>query len=135
MAKKLAPPLGELEVAVLERLWNAGDLTAKEAYNMLGKPRGISLNTVQSALDRLHRKKLLNRKKEVRAYRYFPSVAREDLLANLISDLIGRLGGKQPMASLAAFISAAEHLDASALNKLERLIAERKQQQECGRDD
>lgn len=129
MSKKSAPPLGELEIAVLERLWSTGDLTAKEAHEMLGKRRGISLNTVQSALDRLHRKQLLHRKKEVRAYRYFPCVEREALLANLIGDLVGRLGGKQPMASLAAFISAAENLDAAALNELERLIAERKQQQ------
>jgi predicted transcriptional regulator len=100
--KKTAPPLGELEIAVLEHVWRVGDLTAKEAHEALGRSRGISLNTVQSTLDRLHRKQILTRKKEARAYRYAPRVAREALLAELIGDLVGRLGGGEPASSLAA---------------------------------
>lgn len=135
MIRKGALPLGELEIAVLERVWHVGNLTAKEAHEALGDARGISLNTVQSTLDRLNRKQILTRKKEARAFRYFPRMAREMLLAHLIGDLLDRLGGEQPMASMAAFISAAENLDASALKELERLIAERRQQQETGQHD
>lgn len=135
MNRKTAPLLGELEVAVLERLWSVGHLTAKEAHDALGEPRGISLNTVQSTLDRLNRKQILTRKKEARAFRYFPRQTREALIAHMIGDLVDRLGGKQPITSLAAFISAAENLDASVLKELERLIAERRQQHETGQHD
>jgi predicted transcriptional regulator len=133
MASKIkAPRLGELEIEVLESLWRRDSLTAAEGHAILGKRRGISLNTVQSTLERLYRKDILSRAKEQRAYRYSPKVLREDLLASLFADLAERLGGHGPAATLAAFIDAAERLDASALSELERMIEQRKTQQQGG---
>jgi predicted transcriptional regulator len=130
-----APRLGELEIQVLESLWRRGSLTAAEAHAVLGKRRGISSNTVQSTLERLYRKDILARTKEQRAYRYSPKVLRENLLASMFADLAERLGGHGPAATLAAFINAAERLDASALAELERMIEKRKAQQRGEKDD
>src|SRR5688572_1455575 len=128
-----APRLGELEIQVLECVWRKDSLTAGEAHAILGKRRGISSNTVQSTLERLYRKGILGREKEQRAYRYSPKVPRENLLADLFADLAARLGGHGPAATLAAFIDAAERLDASALAELERMIEQRRSQQKGGR--
>jgi predicted transcriptional regulator len=127
-----APRFGELEIQVLQSLWQRGSLTAAEAHVVLGKRRGISPNTVQSTLERLYRKDILARTKEQRAYRYSPRVPRENLLADLFADLAARLGGHGPAATLAAFIDTAERLDASALAELERMIEQRKSQQKGG---
>lgn len=51
------PLLGELETAVLEHLWEHGVTEAKDLHRQLGSPRGITLSTIQSALERLHRKR------------------------------------------------------------------------------
>jgi predicted transcriptional regulator len=136
MAPKIkAPRLGELEIQVLECLWQKDSLTAAEAHAILGKRRGISSNTVQSTLERLYRKGILAREKEQRAYRYTPQIQRETLLAELIADLVARLGGQQPATTLAAFINAAERLDASALVELERMLDERKSKQRSEQND
>ena len=55
------PPLGALEEAVLEHLWRAGEADVIQAHRAVGTPRGIGVNTVGSALERLHRKGLASR--------------------------------------------------------------------------
>lgn len=121
------PPLGELEIAVLEHVWESGETSVKDAHGALGKPRGISLNTVQSTLERLHRKQLLTRRKASHAFRYQAGVQRSQLVAGLIQDVLGRFGGDEA-ASLAAFVEVAERFDEPTLTALESLLRERRQQ-------
>ena len=60
------PNLGEREMAIMEVLWHAGPQSAQSIQQTLDDP--ISLSTVQSTLERLHRKQLLERQKNGRAY-------------------------------------------------------------------
>lgn len=115
------PPLGNLEVEVLELLWASEPLSAKEAHARVGSARGISLHTVQSALDRLYKKELLAREKVGHAYRYRPLIERESLLAGLISDVFGRFQS-DAAASAAAMLNAAEEMDPETLDWLEKQI-------------
>lgn len=123
---KPTPPLGDLEVAVLEIIWDATECSAKEVHEHIGQKRGISLNTVQSTLERLHRKELLARSKRGHAYRYSAQVGRERLIASYIRETLGRFGG-DAVASLAAFVDAAEDIDESSLERLEELLRKRRQ--------
>ena len=59
------PRLGELETAVLEHVWGRGPCDVKAVHRSLGVRRGITLNTVQSAMERLFKKGLLARDKVV----------------------------------------------------------------------
>lgn len=115
------PVLGDLEVAVMERLWTEPEWTAKDLHGQMGNDRGISLNTVQSTLERLHRKQLVKRCKSGHAYRYSPRVRREELVAAYMQDLLGRFGG-DPAASIAAFVDSADDLDAATLERLEAAL-------------
>lgn len=124
--KLTIPPLGTLEVAVLEHLWQVPEASAKEAHAAIGTARGISVNTVQSTLERLYRKKLLKRIKAGHAFRYSPQVAREQLVADLINDVLGRFGGNTA-SSLAAFVEAADRLDEDALQALETELKKRRE--------
>lgn len=119
------PPLGELEIAVMEALWQTPDQSAKDVHATLGTVRGISLNTIQSTLDRLYRKQLLERTKTGHAFRYQPRVARHQLIAGLINDLLGRFSNDS-RSSLAAFIDAADQLDDGALDELEQALKARR---------
>lgn len=116
--------LGELEVAVLEDLWVSGADHAKAVHGRLAPQRGISLNTVQSTLERLHRKGLLNRHKESHAYIYRPALAREELLARLIEGAAALVVGDEGGDSvLTAFVDFADQYDEAGLDRLEALIA------------
>ena len=127
------PPLGDLEIAVLEHVWTKGTTTAKKAHEAIGRGRGISLNTIQSTLDRLHRKEILAREKVSRAFHYSPRLDREALLADLISQAAGRFD-QDPGTTIAALVDAAERIDDRALDELERLIATRRAAQDKRHD-
>lgn len=119
------PVLGELEIQVLEYLWSNEAATAKEAHRCLGKPRGTSVNTVQSAMERLFRKGFLSRSKSGHAYRYSPLVEKKALLASLINDVVGRFN-TDSLSSAAAILDAAERIDENALDLLEAEIKKRR---------
>lgn len=119
--------LGELEVAILEDLWVAGSDHAKAIHGRLVATRGISLNTVQSTLERLYRKSLLKRHKESHAYIYRPALAREALLARLIMGATAPVLGKEGADSvLTAFVDFAALHDEEGLDRLEALIARKR---------
>lgn len=121
------PKLGDLEVAVLEHVWAVGDAAAKDAHAAIGIARGISLNTVQSALERLFRKSLLKRVKAGHSFRYSAAIGREELVAGLITEVLGRFGANSSSA-LAAFVETADDLDEEALRALENELRKRRQQ-------
>lgn len=119
------PPLGDLEIAVMEELWDNPDLSVKEMHDRIGVVRGISLNTVQSTMDRLFRKDLLSRTKQAHAFRYVPAVTREALVGNLINEVVGRFGGQDDV-TVSAFMEATESWDDEQLDLLEKTLRERR---------
>lgn len=129
----IAPRLGALEASVLKHLWTVESGTAKSVHDAVGRSRGISLNTVQSTLDRLHTKQLLQREKVSRAYRYSASVSCGALLAAMVSEAAARFS-EDSSTAMAALIDAAERLDHAALDELERMIAARRADAENERD-
>lgn len=126
MAPLQTPPLGELEIQVLECLWAVGEAPAKAVHQHCAREN--SLNTVQSALERLYRKGLLHRQKQSHSYRYSAIFSREELLGNLINDVMGRFQADSH-ASAAAILNAAERIDDNALDALEAAIHKRREEQ------
>jgi len=118
--------LGELEMAVLEHLWGEESGNAKAVHRNIGTQRGISLNTIQSTLERLFKKKLLNREKVSHSYVYSPSVQRGELMSQLIDEVVTTLSGGKTDYLLSAFIDYAVRADESSLDRLEQLIAQRR---------
>lgn len=125
------PALGDLEKAVLDDLWVHPCGDAKAVHARVGMARGISLNTVQSTLERLFRKTLLSREKISHAYVYTARVQRDELMGAMIADVVGSLGKIQTGSMLSAFVDFAVRTDHSNLARLEELIAARRASQEA----
>ncbi|MBI5516210.1 MAG: BlaI/MecI/CopY family transcriptional regulator [Deltaproteobacteria bacterium] len=98
------PLLGVLEAAVLEHLWEVGSAIPRDVHGAVGEPRGITVNTVQSALERLHRKRVLIRERLGPAYRYAPALRREEFRARRIADALGPLDGTDARSVLEALV-------------------------------
>ncbi|MEN7973383.1 MAG: BlaI/MecI/CopY family transcriptional regulator [Verrucomicrobiota bacterium] len=130
MSSIARPYLGSLELAVLEELWAKSGLDAKTLHRSIGKRRGISLNTVQSTLERLFRKGFLAREKVSHAFLYTPAVKREELMRQLIGEVVKTLSDGRPEPMLATFVDLAAKVDEDNLVQLERLIAERRAKEE-----
>jgi len=119
------PRLGELELAVLEVLWAAPDSDAQTVRERLPARRRCSLSTVQSTLERLHRKELLSRSRESRAYIYRARLGRAELLGQLLGGVIRRLYDGQLDPILSSFVDFADRIDERTLDRLDELLQQR----------
>ena len=126
MTNPSVPPLGDLEIAVLEDIWRFGASDAKTVYERVGRSRSITLNTVQSALERLFRKRILQREKISHAYEYSAKLSRSELIHKMVESTVRRVAGPQPDALLSAFADLAARADDDQLKRLEEMIARRR---------
>ncbi len=117
--------LGDLEMTVLGQLWCGGPDDAKAVHSVVGRPRGITVNTIQSTLKRLHDKQLLSREKVSHAYVYAASVSREALQRRVLREIVDRLMHGEPNAMLSAFVDLTERAGKEHLQRLEKLVEER----------
>lgn len=115
--------LGDFELETLEYLWRKGHGTAKTIHAELGQKRGNTLNTVQSTLDRLYKKGLLERTKKSHSYFYECLFNRTEVLARKFNDLATELSGGEMKSVFEAFIEFTSRVDATRLDELEALIA------------
>jgi predicted transcriptional regulator len=120
------PQLGELELAVLEALWRRGELTARQLPEALPDDLQPSLSTIQTTLERLHRKGLLRRQKRGHAYSYNPRLSRSALLGSLLGGVISRLHSGSLDPILSSFVEFAERIDSASLDRLDALVQQRK---------
>lgn len=98
--KQRAPTLGTRELDVMKILWQADALSAKQVLEKLG-PTALSLSTMQSTLERLHRKELITREKSGRHYLYCAVVSQSDMVSQLMGEISEQIadGDLAPMIS------------------------------------
>ncbi|MBA8792881.1 putative transcriptional regulator [Friedmanniella endophytica] len=84
------PRLGSLEAEVMALLWNRDrDASAREVLTELNRDRvgPLAYTTVQTVLQNLGRKALLERRKQGRAFHYRPTRTREQHAADLLREV------------------------------------------------
>ncbi|MDQ2075888.1 BlaI/MecI/CopY family transcriptional regulator [Marinimicrobium sp. ABcell2] len=124
-----APALGDLEVAVLEDIWRSGSSDTKAVHARVGSARAIALNTVQSTLERLYRKGLLQREKIRHAYQYSAAVSRQELIGRMVETTVQRIANPGSDELLKAYVDLTARGGPDQLDKLADLIAERRAKQ------
>lgn len=121
-----AVELGPLEAAVMNTLWQSPHPLDVESVHGRVAPKGRPVrNTVQSTLERLVKKGLVDRSKRGRAYRYAARVERRDWFAGAVGALADALRSHPSQDLLAGFVDFAERTDPEALETLQRLVHER----------
>lgn len=116
------PKFGELESAVMDLLWSAGDgLTVRQVMDAMAPDRPLAYTTVQTVMDRLARKGLLVRRLEGKANAYLPARSREDHTAAAMQEALHRAGDTQ-----AALLHFVELIDEGQEAALRAALAKRK---------
>ncbi len=118
--------LGRLEVAVLDHLWSSDGADVRSVHAAIGATRGISPNTVHSALERLVRKGLAERRKAGRAYQYRALLSRQQWMARGLERLASEIPGMRAETLIAAFVDITERAGETQLADLERRVRERR---------
>ena len=86
--------LGPLEQRLLEEVWARKTATVRELIDH-GQLE-IAYTTVMTTMDRLHKKGLLSRIEENRAFRYFPLVTKEEVQRQAAGQVIQQLLASGP---------------------------------------
>ena len=108
---------GELEAVVMDRLWTAeGTSTVREVFEDLRLTREIAYTTVMSTMDNLHRKGWLSRKRQGKAFLYWPTQTREQYSARLMRHALD--GGGNPDLVLSHFVEQMTAEESSRLNSV-----------------
>ena len=115
--------LGELERAVMDHLWAAGEpLTVRQVHEALCAERDLAYTTVMTVLQRLARKNLVSQIRDDRAHRYAPVHGRDELVAGLMVDALDQVsdtGSRQ-----AALVHFVERVGVEEADALRRALAE-----------
>ncbi|KZZ12572.1 hypothetical protein A3746_13185 [Oleibacter sp. HI0075] len=102
LRRSRTPSLGQRELNALDVVWAKGQCSAQDVLDELDDD--VSLSTVQSTLERLHRKILLQRTKSGRAFLYQAKVTRSELISSLIHDIRDDFGAEDGTALIVGFI-------------------------------
>jgi predicted transcriptional regulator len=107
--------LGDLERAVMDRLWAAdGPVAATVLREELGD-RAVALTTVHTVLTRLEQKGFVVHD-DGRPRRFRPTASRADHAAELMHEVLGQAGDRQ--AVLARFVGSVNADEARLLQEL-----------------
>jgi len=114
--------LGPLEERLLEVLWQRGNATVRDLVD--GPCHDLAYTTVMTTLDRLHKKSLLSRQAEGRAFRYTPRFTREELQREVAAEAFRQLLDASPSSSLplSYLVEIVTERDAQLLDDLRRLV-------------
>ena len=112
---------GELEAAVMDRLWNAdAPRSVREVLEDLQQQRTIAYTTVMTVMERLFRKGMLRRVEENRAYRYSAVQSRADYTAGVMLETLANTTDKA-----ATLVHFAERVSAREAKKLIKALSDR----------
>jgi predicted transcriptional regulator len=125
--RKLSDPLGRLEAAVMDVVWDRGECSVREVAARLARP--LAYTTVMTTLDRLYKKGLLARRRQERAFLYAPRFSRREWEQKRAGEVFaGLLAGRSTDVLISCLVDAAGN--AALLDELERKIRDKRKQLE-----
>jgi predicted transcriptional regulator len=120
MTKKL-PTLGELELRVLQLVWQHEPCMERQISDLVRKERAVARTTVLKTMQRLEAKGLLVRAEDQTPIHYRAAVARQQVLPALIGRFVEHVlgGSAEP---LVAYFGNSRKLSAKDLDALKALV-------------
>jgi predicted transcriptional regulator len=134
MAKKTSsqsepalPPLHELEAEVMEELWSQGEASVRTVMEALNRGGGKqrAYTTYMTIMARLHKKGVLNRRREGKTDFYAPKLDREEFMALRAAAEVEGLVAEYGDVALSHFARQVASLDPARRRALERLAGPR----------
>lgn len=110
--------LGQLEAAVMERVWSwDAPVAVRDVLEDLQKERPLAYTTVMTVLDNLHRKGMVLREKRGRAYVYLPTRSRAMHTAEMMEQALS--GTADRSTALMRFV---EQMSSEEMGELRRAL-------------
>ena len=97
MKKDETPIPTEVELAILNVLWEAGPSTVREVQNILNETRNAGYTTVLKMLQIMTQKRLVKRDESNHAHVYIPSCSKQKTQKRLVNELLKKAFGGSPV--------------------------------------
>ena len=111
----------------MDRIWKreaSAATSVRDIYEEMAAERTIAYTTVMSTMDNLHTKGWLSRERDGKAYRYRPTLTREEHSARLMREALD--GGGHPDLVLTHFIEQIGTEESESIRQALRRISPRK---------
>lgn len=116
---------GDLQLLVLETLWDGGELTAADVQQALSRRRRLALTTISTVLQRMDKAGLVTHRTEGRQHVYRATVTRDGLRTSGVRSLLRRFFDGDP-AALVSHLVDAEGLGSEDLARVKQLLRQHK---------
>lgn len=116
-----AQPLGPLQSAVMESLWQHGPLSAADVHEGLYERNGWAYTTIHTELTRLLNKSLIEKHGRNLETRYAAAMSRDDYLKAIVKETLSDLIGTHGAAAIHGFVELVRD-DQDALDTLRQAI-------------
>ena len=128
------PPLGPLESQIMEIIWNKGEVTIRDIYDILRKQRDFAYTTIMTVVHNLYRKGLLSQRKDGNAHFYTANQSRSQFIRSRVAEALDALLEDFTEPAMAHLAERLSKTDATQLDELEKIIAERRAQEKNNKD-
>ena len=114
--------LGELEAAIMQIIWQYGEVTVRQVRSALQPTRPLAYTTVMTVMSRLVQKGLLRTRKQGKTFYYRPTATPDEFVAQraqrAVRDVLANFGD----VAMAYFLRELDDVDPQRLATLRDLI-------------
>jgi BlaI family transcriptional regulator, penicillinase repressor len=125
MSKSKVHRLGDLQLKIMQVLWERGEATVADVHLALGAERDLAYTTVATMLRKMEARGLAEHRVEGRSFVYRAAVAADAVTRGMSDHLLDRLF-EGSLADLVTHLLTTREVSREELSRLEKLIAERK---------
>jgi predicted transcriptional regulator len=125
MSKAKIYRLGDLQLRILQVLWEKGEATVTDVHQALAAERALAYTTVATMLRKMEARGLVSHKAEGRTFVYQAKVEEDEVSRGMADHLLERLF-EGSLTDMVSHLLQSREVSREELSKLEKLIAERK---------
>jgi predicted transcriptional regulator len=125
MSKAKIHRLGDLQLRILQALWEKDEATVTDVHQALAAERTLAYTTVATMLRKMEARGLVSHKSEGRTFVYRAKVEADEVSRGMADHLLERLF-EGSLSDMVSHLLHSREVSREELSKLEQLIAERK---------
>ena len=126
MSSEKSYRLGNLQLRIMQVLWQAAPASVAEVQQQLGG-EPLAYTTVATMLRKMEERGLLQHREQGRRFFYVPAVTAAQVTRSMSDDLVDRLF-EGSLADTVSHLLETREVSAQELDRLERLILQRRRQ-------
>lgn len=115
--------LGDLQLAILQVLWERGEATVSEVHQALLEKRGLAPTTIATMLTKMEKKGMVAHREEGRRFVYRSEMSEAKVQRTVLRDLTARVF-EGDVTALVSRLLDSEEIDKAELAAIRRMIEE-----------